>query len=362
MLLLMASLAFSYSLTVKVVVSQDTPASYTNVSIMQDGVMLYAAKADAAGVARFNLTEGDYFAVLPKSSIYPLQISLISITGDTSITLVKRELISYSNVYGRISGPESFTNASISAYSGGKVVSRNQQVSKYGYYLFSLYGLPEGNYELVYEAPGFDAKKMQAYLSPGTFIEADITLEKTGAKQNQSAQAPPVLSAPQQIGQFSQIMLILMQDDLPLSGEKIVASTPSGTVEISTDSSGKAYINAAKPGTYKFTYGGQSTSTFVVGSESAQIPDETKPAAPTPAATPSQVSAQPQSGIVLVAIAVTAIVVFICIVALVLLVSRKKGHAHPHAGKADEGAVPPHEAGAHAGKHQEEKHAHKHKK
>jgi len=284
---ILVSIASASTLAVKVTVTQDTLAVGTNVSVMTGGVVLEEKKAGSDGYARFNLSDGSYFVQLRRYP-YPLHVSLVEVKGNTEITLTMRQLISYASAYGQIFGPSDFSNASVSAYQNGLIVKRAAP-NAHGFYLMSF--LPEGEYELEFIAPGFVTMKEKTYLLAADFIELSPTLEKFKEEEEHL----PVLSAPGSVKQFSIIEVSITKGLAPLSGEKISVETPSGKAEINTGSDGKARINAAEAGTYKFTYQSQTVVTAAVGKEQEEEPEPVAPELQ-PAQPPVQGPGQQDSG------------------------------------------------------------------
>ena len=285
LLSLCLSLSFASTLEVKVTVSEGTVAIGTNVSILKDGVELAMQKADAEGKASFSLQDGGYFVLLRRGG-YPLHVSLVELNGNTSIALSMRQQISYANVYGQLSGPPPFSNYSITAFSGGEVVKRAQANSQ-GLYFISF--LPEGQYELVFESPGYQPVRKQEFLPSSDFVEANAKLVPIAVEPEQSAG----LFAPLQVQQYSTIVLSLKNGTTPLPGRQISVNTPSGALTLSTDSSGEAKVNAAEPGTYEFAFGDLTASTEV---NAASAPLPTPPMVPNQTATaPPEVPIAPPS-------------------------------------------------------------------
>lgn len=270
LLLLMLPFAAAYTLSLKITVSQDTIAPGTNITIVKEGVELAKSKADSKGLANFSLLPGSYFVILERGG-YSRHVNLIDVGKDTSLTLVMRNLISYANAYGTISGPSDFSNTSVSAVAGGKVVKR-AQADRNGYYLLQY--LPEGTYELKFESPGFETKSMQAFLQQSQFFEANVDL--AGQPQSNESAAQATLLVPSVVKLRSLIEVWLLDGDRPLAGKIISVETPGGEIKIETDAAGKARVNAATPGKYTFSYGGLKASTVIEGekdtSQGASLP------------------------------------------------------------------------------------------
>lgn len=260
-LLLLSCCVFSSQLSVTVTATQDTLLPMTNVSIISNGVTLYAQKTGNDGIARFNLTDGSYFVLLPKTSIYPSYVALVDVKGNTDLKLTKYLCGSActAHAYGQITGPDSFNETSIVAYSNGLIVKRALP-NKDG--LYSLSYVPEGNYEIVYESPGFKALRLQAFLPASDFVELNAPLEKETAPPEPKVE----IRASSRVQQHSIIEIALSKGG-PLIGKEITIQTPSGTISAITNAEGKAHVNAAEPGNYSFFYaeGNISASTTVIG-------------------------------------------------------------------------------------------------
>lgn len=283
-LALSLSAAYAYQLAITVTVTQGTLSIGSNVSLVTNGVEIAAGRTGADGIVRFNASNGSYFAVL-KSSIYPTQVSLIEVSGDTEVTLTKRQMISYASAYGQIMGPENFSGASVSAFQNG-LVAKRVEPNAHGYYVLSF--IPDGTYDMVFEVPEYGKNTERAYLGLGEFTEVNSKM----AKPAPEPEPLPVLTAPQQVQQSTTIEVQLSKGGVPLSGETVIAETPSGKVELTTDLQGKAALNAAQSGLYRFTFGELSASTMVPPKEAEKpaAPQPAQPAAPSPSqpAAPAQ--------------------------------------------------------------------------
>jgi len=297
----------------------------TNVSVISGGVILSTAKTGQDGIARFNLTDGSYFVLLPRTSIYPPFVALVDVRGDTSVKLTKYNCggACTSNAYGQITGPSSFYNSSVVAYSNG-VVAKRAAPNSGGLYALSY--IPEGNYELLFESPGFEPLRLQVFLPASDFIEVNAQLVKIALPPEQKTE----LSSSPQVSQYSVIEVTLSSSG-SLRGKTIIATTPSGRVTLTTDSNGKAYINAAEPGTYSFSYAEAgitaSSSSKVVGTAVPQNETPVPPVEQPPVQQPPAESTQAFSGIAIVggvAIALIAVVVIIAVIYIVARSASKK--------------------------------------
>ncbi len=262
---LLASTLGASSLAVQVTVSEGTLAVGTNVTLVSGGVVFAEKKAGLDGYARFSVSDGSYFVQLRRYP-YPLHVSLVEVKGDTSITLTMRQLISYANAYGQIFGPSDFSNVTVTAYSNGLIAKR---ISANGQGFYAISYLPEGNYELEFSAPGYSKLRKEAFLPAADFIDISPTLQKTEA-----APTPEIsIAAPARAEQFSVIEVSLMNGASFLSGQSIAVATPSGNLTVTTGSDGKARINVAVAGTYKFTYGNLAAITAVAGKPPTKQPE-----------------------------------------------------------------------------------------
>ncbi len=252
-LALFSSQVFAYGLQVKVTVSEETLAVGTNISIVHEGVEIANAKAGVDGTAKFEVGPGSYFILLRRQP-YPLHVSLIQVDKDTSITLTMRQVISYANAYGQISGPQNFYNTSVTAYSGSQIAKKithdkNANPDSNGYYVLSF--LPEGNYRLLFEAPGFEPKETEAFLPSSQFVEINAKLKETAP----IAEPEVLLVSPPSQQQYSSITILLTKGGAPIDGAKVIVHSPSGQFELLTSPEGTASVNAAEAGQYKFAYG-----------------------------------------------------------------------------------------------------------
>ena len=348
-LALVMAQASAYQLTVNVTVADNTAAVGTNVTLVQGGTALYSTRADGYGLAHFVVPPGDYFVLLSRLS-YPQYVSLVSVNADTFISRTMSQGFSpYASAYGQVSGPSTFTGAQVTAYSNGQIIKRTTP-SADGSYMLS-YTLPEGDYQLVFGADGFDNKTVDVHLSQGAFTEVDATLSKTVAAQN--ATPPSMLSSPPQIQQHSAIEVSLSQPGA-VSGQAILVQTPSGAITIMTNSQGIAYINAAEGGTYTFTYGALSSSTDVIPAvppahnTTPPAANTTPPAQQPPAQAPPQPQ-QPAGGSMPLALAILAGVVIglIIFAALVYIFLKHGKHRGGHGEAGHHANEKEHEGGHH---------------
>ena len=256
MALVMAPM-FAYDVGIKVTVSQDTLAVGTNITIVKDGTLLYNAKADGSGSAAFKLDSGSYFVYLDRGG-YSRHVNLLEVAKNENITYTMRQLISYANAYGQVTGPTDFSSALVTAYANGNVAKRTSP-NKDGYYLMSF--IPEGEYVVAFSADGFVGKNETTSLLQSQFTEINMKLDKVVVPPV----ALPTISAPAKVQKQSVIEIVIMKGGLPLSGQVVMVKTPSGNVEIVTGIDGKAHVNAVAVGEYVFTYGNLTSKTLVEG-------------------------------------------------------------------------------------------------
>ena len=271
--------------------------------------------------------------------------------------------MSSSSAYGQITGPDDFTGVAVAAYTNGKIVKRTTP-NKDGYYML-LY-VPEGAYDIVFDAPGFVEKNVSASLLQSQISEVNVKLDKIPAAQI----AQPAIIAPSTAQKQSVIEILLVRGSLPLSGQVVDVKTPAGNVEITTGADGKAHVNAVTPGEYIFTYGNITSTTVVAGSTAvpAQKPPVVIPETPAQPATTQQPAG---SGLV----AGAAIVVIggaIIALGIILFVASKMIGKQKQKPKADDGKKPaqieasekpePKTEHKHAHVHEANKHAHGHRK
>jgi len=344
MFVLLAAPVFAYDVGIIVTVSQDTLAVGTNITIVKDGTLLYNARADANGAALFKLDAGSYFVYLDRGG-YSRHVNLLEVSKSDNITYTMRQLISYASAYGQVTGPTDFSNASVAAYANGNVVKRVTP-NKDGYYLMSF--MPEGQYDMVFEAQGFVEKREVATLLQSQFSEVNAQLGKVPVIPT----AQPTLLVPSAVQRQSVIEILIVRGNMPLSGQVVRVKTPSGDVEIITGADGKAHVNAVAAGEYIFTYGNLTSKTVVEGSVEVPAPKpnatEPEPVVPSPPVEQTPV----ESGFVAGA---TAIVIAGAIVALGIVnfvASRMLGKQGPKGPDASEKPE-------HKHPHQHE-HAHKH--
>ncbi|MCX6772254.1 MAG: carboxypeptidase-like regulatory domain-containing protein [Candidatus Micrarchaeota archaeon] len=349
--------SFAYQLSIKVTVTQDTLSVGSNVSLETSGVEIAAGRTGDDGIVKFNVSNGSYFAIL-KSTLYPKQVTLIEVNGDTAVTLTKRQQISYATAYGQIIGPTDFSNATISAMQNNRVQKKVTSDSN-GYYVLSLYGLPDGAYDIVFEAPGYDKISSHEYLPLSEFVEVNAKMSATAVP----VELEPVLFAPAQVQQSSFVEISLTKGGSPLVGEIVAVDTPAGKINLPpTDSSGKAGINAAQSGLYVFTYGKLSSSTAVLPKQApAPVPAPTPvptvtPQLPVPA--PSQQPNEQGGSVILAGATLFFILLLVGLLILIVWVKAiapalaKKKHAHHET----------HPEHAHSETHKHEQHGATHKK
>ena len=347
---LFAAQAFAYDIGIKVTVSQDTLAVGTNISIVKDGTLLYSAKADGSGTASFKLDQGSYFVYLDRGG-YSRHVNLLEVGKNDNITYTLRQLISYASAYGRMEGPSDFGSASVAAYINGNIAKR-ATLNKDGYYLMSF--MPEGEYTIVFGAPGFVESNVSATLLQSQFSEVDAKLEKVQV----AVQTQPTMTVPPAVQRQSVIEVLIVNGSQPMIGQVVSVKTPSGSVDVITGADGKAHVNAVKPGEYVFTYGNLTSKTVVEGAaENATAP---KPpvviAGPAAPQSPVQAQAPADNGIA-TGIAIVLLIGAIAAVGIILFVMSKlargqKPHAHekPEHAKHEHGAAHTHEAHRHGHK------------
>jgi len=351
LMVLFSSQLSAYSLTVKVTITQDTLAVGTNVSIVHEGVEVANAKTSVNGTAKFDVAGGSYFIQLRRYP-YPLHVSLIQVENDTSITLTMRELVSYANAYGQLSGPADFANSTVTVYSEGQIAKRithekNGYPDKNGYYVLSF--IPEGNYKLEFSVPGFEQKAVDVFLPSSEFVEVNAKLAKIEPKPEPQVS----LSSIPSVAQYSIIHLSLMKGVEPLSGQNVTVQTPSGEVTLITSVDGTLAINAAEAGKYVFKYGGLTSTTEVLVKESVPVP----PAAEQPPAVqPEQPPANvPASNTADTGFFTAGAFVFFVLLLVVIIAAAAVWYMFSSMGKGGKK-----HGGAHAKEH-ELHHAHEHK-
>ncbi len=330
LLAIFASPIFAYQLAVKVTVSQGTLAVGTNVSLMTNGVEIYSQKAGPDGIATFQVEQGSYFVILRRYP-YPTLVQLQRVDSDTQAQFTMRQVISYSNLYGQVSGPSSFAESYVTAYDQHGIIAKKTYLDKNGFYLLSF--LPEGNYNVTVDSPGFQQASQQMFLPNSEFVMFNTKLSPIGVQP----ELPPALSSPSQVQQYSAIEVRLAKGSQGMANQTILAKTPAGTVEIVTGQDGIARINAAQAGRYEFSFGSASSSTYVA----AKVPENQS--AP-PAQPPAQPTSQQQGGNQSVLFAAAALVVVVLLglsavaIALKLAFSAKKRRGHSRESHERHGA------------------------
>ena len=325
-LMIFAAGAFAYDVGITVTVSQDTFAVGTNITIVKDGTLLYNAKADGNGAASFKLDNGSYFVYLDRGG-YPRHVNLLEISKNEEITYTMRQSISSFSAYGQITGPVDFTGAAVAAYMDGKIVKRTTP-NKDGYYML-LYML-EGEYEIAFSAPGFVEKNASASLLPTQFSELNVKLDKIPVMPT----AQPTITAPSVVQKQSVIEILLVRGSMPLSGQIVFVKTPAGSVEVTTNAVGKAYVNAVRPGEYIFTYGNLTSITVV---KDVEVPVQKPPVVtPEPSAPPATTQQPPAdnglvAGAIVVAMGGAIVALGIILFVASKIVKKQKPNAEPGA-------------------------------
>jgi hypothetical protein len=329
-LLLLSHLFYASILNVKVVIEQDTPSVSAPVSLISGGVALFTQKTDQNGIASFNVTDGSYFISINRSSIYPENVVLKEVSGNTNITVVRRRAISYANAYGQIYGSSSFENASVSAYQGGRLAKRTS-ANKDGFFILQF--LNEGEYMLLFEAPGFKEKEVKVFLPVSEFVPVYQTLEPASPAPSQETsqeESQAILSSPSQVPQFSLIEVVLQKGGMPIEGAEILVSTPSGQMSAKTNSKGIALVNAAEGGNYTFSYGNQTAITFVVQETPAALPKKPQNQPSLPAQNPVPESKQGSAAFVLIAAGILVAIALAAALVLLRMWQKKKEHKGKH--------------------------------
>jgi len=347
MFVLFAAPVFAYDVAIKVTVSQDTLAVGTNVTIVKDGTLLYNTKVGASGIVSFNLDPGSYFVYLDRGG-YSRHVNLLEVGSAENITYTMRQIISYASVYGQVTGPTDFSSASVAAYSNGNIAKRATP-NKDGYYLMAY--LPEGNYDLVFAAPGFVEEDEPITLFASQFSEANVKLGKIPV----APVSQPAITAPSSVQKQSVIEIQVMNGSSPMPGQTVQVKTPAGDIEAVTGADGKAHVNAVAPGKYVFTYGNLTSTTVVEGETVVPVQpvvNDTEPVAPIETA-PEQTQ---ESGGLLTWVVAAAMAIVIVVIGIVIFIAGKI--AKKQGPKEGAGAHEP-SAEPHGHKHA---HAHQHKK
>ena len=297
-LALMATSLLALEFNVSVTNNARTRMPGTRVEVLVGSTVLYnqttkwCPKVDiAAGcpeiqdraMAQFNLAPGTYFLRVRRSS-YPDQVYLKTLDEDTGFMATIIQHKSTYLVYGQVgSGSGDWSGQTIKLMDENDAVVRSVGIKGSGYYIIDslwpgkrYYLRIDRGAERLLSAP-FSYQEVGAYyVSPGT------------AQQPLSnATTTPQLAAPAQAQRGERIAISLMMGIRPMAGQSILASTPDGLLNISTDENGLAYLQAAEWGAYRFEWNGLSQTVMVP--EPAQAPEQ-------PAAAPAESNVSPSAG------------------------------------------------------------------
>lgn len=269
-ILALCAMPFAYVLDVTVEDMYGTKLPVTRVEALKGSTVAAAENADEHGVAKLTVAGGTYFIRLLRDG-YPVQVLATIVDKDTEIKAVMNNKRETALMYGKIIDNSTvWDGKNIYLLADWKIASTSKILPE-GYYIFP-YVLPD-----TYSVRLNDGTPMlsvsELTFSPKEAAYLDITVEKP--KPVEVVKEEPItLAAPRKVDVDMLIVVTLMKGDAPVANEKIMATTPSGAMEITTDSAGKAGLNAAQSGKYIFSWNGQEALTTVVGTEPIAITPE----------------------------------------------------------------------------------------
>lgn len=309
--LALCAMHYAYVLNVTVEDGFGTKLVATRVEALKGSTVAAAENADEHGVAQLSVAGGTYFIRLLRDG-YPVQVLATIVDRDTAMKAVMNNKRETALLYGRILDNSTlWEGKSIYLLADWKIISTSKVFAE-GTYIFP-YVLP-GSYSIRLNDGTPMLSVSEITLSPKEAAYLDISVVKP--KPPEVVKDEPVeLLAPRSVDVDTLIIVTLKKGETPLEGQKIVAATPSGQLELTTDSAGKAGINAAQAGKYVFTYEGKEALTQVQGTTPEVIPqapiEQTPEAVPEQPQPPKQAPAQPGgmlavAGIAFVAVALLA--------------------------------------------------------
>ncbi len=285
--------AFAYTLNVTVEDGFGTKLFTTRVEALKGQTAAASATADVHGKAQLVVDAGAYFLRLLRNG-YPEHIVLVTINSDTELKTVMNNKRQTALMYGQVKGEGNYDAGSIYLLSDWKIIS-TAKIQPGGYYIFP-YILP-GKYSLRLNNGSDIIDPAEKELAPKDALYQDITVQKK-EEVKPPVKEKPVLSSQQQATVGDLIVVTLKEGGRPLVGEKISASTPSGTLSLTTDESGQVGVNALEGGKYVFTWNDLQALTDVPivppEQEQAAPPQETAPppVVDEPGAKPPQAGSQ----------------------------------------------------------------------
>jgi hypothetical protein len=224
---------------------------------------------DDRAVAQFTLAQGIYFVRLQRGG-YPDHVYLLNLTRDTEVPYVMFQAKSTHTLYGQVTAdPDYWAGRKISLTDAQDTVVRSVTVTPGGYFLVDSVWpdtpyrlrLDDGTQRIV--SPVFTASDTgSSYMEVGA-----------GTTRTDNTTLAPKLSASSEVALHAILSVQLKSGERPMVGETVMASTPRGTLNLSTDEKGQAYVQAAEAGDYTFTWQTQAVKMSVP-----------KPAAPAPPA------------------------------------------------------------------------------
>ena len=342
-------------------------------------------------VAQFTLAPGIYFIRLQRGG-YPNHVYLLNLTQDIEVKYVMFIQKSTYTLFGQVTvDPDYWAGRKISLIDQQDTVVRSVMVMPGGDFLVDSVW-PGTPYQLRLD-DGTQRILSPVFTAPDTgagYMEVNGGL----AASNNTVLAPK-LSASSNAALYAILSVQLKAGERPMVGQPVLVSTPRGTMNLSTDANGKAYVQAAEGGDYTFTW-----ETQVV---KMSVPKQAAPPAPannenqtagggTAPASGNETNGQGNfpsggqpnagesailggAGILLIAAVVVIAVVFIFVVAPWLMkmankpAEKKEGKEEPVAPMWPKPAEPSMESGGaehahkeHANAHPKHKEAQKHNK
>ncbi len=324
-------------------------------------------------LSQFELARGIYFVRLQRGG-YPDHVYILNITRDLEVQYVMFIKKSTYTLFGRVTeNTDYWVGRKISLMDAQGTVVRSVNILPDGDFLVDSVW-PNTNYYLrlddgvqkitspVFQAPDTGAGYMEVN---GTLANANDTL------------VTPKLSAYSSAALYSILAVQLKAGDRPMAGQQVTVITPRGTLNLSTDDSGKAYVQAAEGGDYTFMWETQTVKMSVPSAAPTAPPaqnvtagNETPAFVIPPEAGGETAPATTAAGwLGITSLMLIAVVVVIAVVFIFFVVPRFMRMANKPAEKKEEPAAPAWpawsepaaETGAKENKHKEG-HAHpKHK-
>ena len=322
----------------------------TKVQVMVGNTTLYeniTKIVDDRAMAQFTLAPGTYFLRLIRAS-YPDHVYLQTIKQDTELC---RNMIMQKSTYtlfGRVTAdPDYWAGREISLIDQKQdTVKSRATIMPDGYFLIDAVW-PATDYYLRLD-DGTQRIVSPVFQAPDTgagYMEINGAL----AQANNTVLAPK-LTASSKVALYSILSAQLKAGERPMVGQRVIVSTPRGTLNLSTDDNGQVYVQAAEGGDYTFTWETQVMTMSVPKPAAPAPPAQNNTAAngtpSTPIIPPEQAGAAatptPNSMLVLgtASLALIAAIVVIAVVFIFFVVPRLMRMMSKGAGKKEEPAAP----------------------